>query len=472
MTPERETVTFQKVDLTTREVLMRILPRTAWLLFAVVVLSTPLSIHAQSRNVKALVGGTLIDGLGSTPIRNSVIIIEGERIKAVGPVGSLAIPNGAEIISTEGMTVLPGLWDMHVHLMINGHSDYTHWDKTYPSQFEKVIMPASARQLLMAGVTSARDLGAPLQASIAVRDRIKKGEIPGPTMYMSGPFIQHEPYPGTESFRWGVKGAADARAKVRTLAQAGVDVIKLIDQDQMTMDEVQAVVDEAHKHKLPVVAHSHRPEEIRRGLQAGVDCFEHTGLATAPEYPADIIAMLRERTAKMSLGPMFWTPTVQGLLNYEYVRDNPEQLDDPSWQVGLPKSIVDDIKASLERPERLGYYQITPLRRPTLARKIQQLSESGVVLLIGTDSGIPMNFHSQTTWRELDAWVNDFKIDPMVAIRAATYWPSVAMKVSDQVGTVSEGKYADIIAVRGDVLRHINLLQNVDVVIKHGKRWK
>jgi imidazolonepropionase-like amidohydrolase len=428
--------------------------------------------RAQSRNVKALVGGTLIDGFGSKPIRNSVIIIEGERIKAVGQVGSLAIPTGAEVISTEGMTVLPGLWDMHVHLMLSGHSDYAHWDKTYPSQFEKVIMPASAKQLLMAGVTSARDLGGPLQASIAVRDRIKKGEIPGPTMYMSGPFIQHEPYPGTEAFRWGVKGADDARAKVRTLAAAGVDLIKLIDQDQMTMDEVLAVVDEAHKNKLTVVAHSHRPEEIRRGLQAGVDCFEHTGLATAPEYPPDIIAMLRERTAKMSLGPLFWTPTVEGLLNYEYLRDNPEQLDDPSWQLGLTQLIIDDIKASLRHPERLGYYQITPTRRPTLGRKIQQLSDSGVVLLIGTDSGIPMNFHSQATWHELEAWVNEFKIDPMVAIRAATYWPSVLMKVSDQVGTVSEGKYADIIAVRGDVLRHISLLQNVDVVIKHGRRYK
>src|SRR4029453_15397852 len=238
----------------------------------------------------------------------------------------------------------------------------------------------------------------------------------------------------------------------------------------MTMEEIQAVVDEAHKRKLTVVAHSHRPEEIRRGLQAGVDCFEHTGLATAPEYPPDIIAMIRERTAKMSLGPLFWTPTAQGLLNYENVRDNPEQLDDPSWQVGLPRAIINDIKASLAHPDRLPYYQITPQRRPTLARKISQLSESGVVLLIGTDSGIPMNFHSQTTWRELDAWVNDFKMDPMTAIRAATYWPSVLMRVSDQVGTVSDGKYADIIAVRGDVLRSINLLQNVDVVIKHGTR--
>lgn len=434
--------------------------------------TSSVSSQTRSATIKALVGGTLIDGYGSKPVRNSVVIVEGERIKAVGQVGSLAIPPGAEVISTEGMSVLPGLWDMHVHLMINGHSDYAHWDKTYPPQMEKVIMPASAKQLLMAGVTSARDLGAPLEASIAVRDRIKKGEIPGPTLYVSGPFIQHEPYPGTDYVRWGVKGVDDARAKVRKLAEAGVDVIKLIDQDQMTMAEVQAVVDEAHKRRLPVVAHSHRPEEIRRGLLVGVDCFEHTGLATAPEYPADVIAMIRERTAKMSLGPLFWTPTAQGLLNYEYVRENPEQLDDPSWQVGLPQSIVDDIKGSLKSPGRLSYYQITPLRRPTLNRKIQQLFESGVVLLIGTDSGIPMNFHSQTTWRELDAWVNSFGIDPMVALRAATYWPSVAMRVSDQVGTISEGKYADIIAVRGDVLRHINLLQNVDMVIKHGRRYK
>lgn len=449
--------------------------RAVWLavlLVAAISLPAPVFPTQTQARVKALVGGTLIDGFGSTPLRNSVILIEGERINAVGQVGALPIPSGAEIISTEGMTVLPGLWDMHVHLMINGHSDYAHWDRTYAPELEKVIMPASARQLLMAGVTSARDLGAPLDAILAVRERIRKGELPGPTLYVSGPFIQHEPYPGTELFRWGVKDVEDARAKVRKLAEAGVDCIKLIDQDQMTMEEVQAVVDEAHQHKLTVVAHSHRPEEIRRGLLAGVDNFEHTGLAAAPEYPPDVIALLRERTAKMSLGPLFWTPTVQGLLNYEYVRDNPEQLDDPSWHVGLPQSIIDDIKASIRNPQVLPYYQLTPLRRPTLNRKIQQLSEAGAVLLIGTDSGIPMNFHSQTTWRELDAWVNEFKIDPMVAVRAATYWPSVMMRVSEQVGTVSAGKYADIIAVRGDVLRHINLLQNVDVVIKHGRRYR
>lgn len=425
-----------------------------------------------SQSVKALVGGTLIDGYGGKPLQNSLIIIEGERIKAIGQVGQLAIPTGAEIISTEGMSVLPGLWDMHVHLMINGHSDYTHWDKTYLKVAKDVIMPSSAHQLLLAGVTSARDLGAPLEASIAVRDRINKGEIPGPTMYMSGPFIQKEPYPGTAEFRWGVKGEADARAKVQRLAKAGVNCIKLIDQDDMTEAEYMAVVDEAHKNKLKVVAHAHRPDEIRRGLKAGADCFEHTGLAAAPEYPEDVMAMIKERTAKMSLGPLFWTPTVEGLYNYEYVRDNQEHLDNTSWHLGLPDSIIADIKQSIKHPGRLSYFGLNPLRKPTLEKKINQLKEAGVVLLIGTDSGIPMKFHSQSTWNELDVWVNKFGFDPMYTLRAATYWPAVAMGVEKDFGTISEGKYADIIAVKGDVLRHMALLQRVDLVMKKGKRYK
>ena len=433
------------------------------------------AVHVEEQGAPrtvALVGGTLIDGFGRPPLRNSVVLVQGERITAVGQVGSLAVPAGAEVISTEGMSVLPGLWDMHVHLMINGHSDYTHWDKTYPARFEKDIMPASARQLLMAGVTSARDLGGPLEASINVRNAINRGEIPGATIYVSGPFIQKAPYPGTELFRWGVSGAADARAKVKRLADASVDTIKLIDQDQMTEDEVRAVIDEAHARGLTVVAHAHRPEEIRRAVRFGADNIEHTGLATAPEYPDDVLAQIRERTAKMSLGPFFWTPTVQGLFNYDYMRDQPEMLDDPSWTLGLPKDIIDDIRQSIQHPDRMSYFQLTPARKPTLKRKFTQLREAGMTLLIGTDSGIPMQFHSQTTWNELDIWVREMGVPPMEAIRSATYWPSVMMKKDRDVGTVTPGKYADIIAVRGDVLRYINLLQRVDVVVKRGKRYK
>lgn len=429
-------------------------------------------LNSFAQHKKALVGGTLIDGFGSTPIKNSVIILSGDRIESVGTIETLPIPEGVEVISTEGMSVLPGLWDMHVHTMINGHADYDHWDKKYPPIFEDVIMPSSAHQLLLAGVTNARDLGAPLEASINVRDRINKGEIPGATLYVSGPFIQHRPYPGTEDFRWGVYGAEDGRKKIRKLAEAGVDVIKLIDQDEMTLEELKAVVEEAHKYNLKVVAHGHRPEEIRLGLQVGVDCFEHTGLSSAPYYPDDIMDMIRERTAQMNKGPLFWCPTVEGLYNYEYIRDNPEKLDNTSWHLGLPDSVIADIRQSFAHPDRLPYFQLTSSRKPTLETKIKQLMDAGVVLMIGTDSGIPMKFHSQSTWNELDVWVNEFGIDPMYAIRAATYWPALWMGVADEVGTITPGKYADIIAVDGDVLRYISLLQDVKLVIKHGKRYK
>ena len=351
--------------------------RRVYALAALIVLCVTVIPRGQSRTVKALVGGTLIDGNASRPIQNSVVIVDGDRIRAVGQVGSLAVPAGAEVISTEGMTVLPGLWDMHVHLQILGHSDYDHWDKTYPPAYESVIFPTAAKQLLLAGVTSARDLGGPLEPSISTRDRINAGKIPGPTMYVSGPFIQHAPYPGTESYRWGVSGPEDARAKVRKLVEGKVDVIKLIDQDDMTMEEVRAVVDEAHKHGKQVVAHAHRPEEIRRALAAGVDCLEHTGLATAPEYPPDIIAMIRERTAKMSLGPLWWTPTAEGLLNYEYFRDNPEALDDPAWQEGLPKDIVDDIRKSIEHPDRLPYYPADADASADAGAQVQSTARGG-----------------------------------------------------------------------------------------------
>ncbi|WP_454257670.1 amidohydrolase family protein [Pseudoxanthomonas mexicana] len=426
---------------------------------------------AQAQRM-AMVGGTLVDGTLSDPIRDSVILIEGERIVAVGTVKTLPVPADATVISTEGMTVLPGLWDMHVHLMINGHADYDHWDKTYPAQFRDVIMPASAKQLLLAGVTGARDLGGPLEDSIAVRDAINSGRIPGPTLFVSGPFIQKKPYPGTEQFRWGVDSPADARAKIKRIAQAGVDVVKLIDQDGMSDAELAAIVDEAHKHGLPVVAHAHRPEEIRRGLKAGVDCFEHTGLAASPEYPPDVIAALRERTGNMASGPLFWTPTIEGLYNFPYTVKNHEFIDGTDWHVGLTPAIVDDIRQSLAHPERIGYFQQTPQRWPTLQRKFQQLRESGVLLLIGTDSGIPMKFHSGSTWNELDVWVNKLGVPTIDAIRAATYWPAVAMKADKDYGTVTEGKYADIIAVKGDVLKQVALLQRVDIVVKHGRRIK
>jgi imidazolonepropionase-like amidohydrolase len=243
-------------------------------------------------------------------------------------------------------------------------------------------------------------------------------------------------------------------------------------QDQMSKEEIHAIVEEAHSNNLKVVAHSHRPEEIRLGLEVGVDNFEHTGLSSAPAYPKDIIESITERTAQMNLGPLYWTPTIEVLYNHDYVIKNPENLDNESWHLGLPDSIVNDIKNSIRKPGELPYFQLTSIRKPTLKTKFDQLKKTGVVMLIGTDSGVPMKFHSQSTWNELDIWVRELEVPPLEAIKSATYWPAKFMGVEDKVGTISVGKQADIIGVKGDVLRYISLLQKVDLVIKKGKVYK
>ena len=442
--------------------------------FLVFIVAMLVAAPAYSQDKKALVGGTLYDGLGGAPIYDSVVLIEDDKIVDVGAEGVLAVPDDYEVISTEAMTVMPGLWEMHAHLMLNGHSNYPHWHHTYPLRYASEIMPASAVQLLLAGVTTTRDLGAPLDASLEVKRKIENGDIPGPRLFVSGPFIQHEAYPGTENYRWGVSSPSDARAKVRRLADAGVDVIKLIDHDLMTRAEAQAVVDEAHKHGLKVVGHSHKPDEIRIGIEIGIDNFEHTGLTTAPEYPEDIMRILKERTAKGRIagGPLYWTPTVEGLWSYEETRDNPEELDTDCWHRGLEPDTIADIKASIQHPHRLDYFQLTPKRKPTLKRKIAQLREAGVVMLIGTDSGIPMKFHCQSTWNEIDVWTRVMGIPFMETLQAATYWPSKMMGVENEWGTLQPGRYADVIAIKGDAAKYPALFQRVDFVMKGGVVYK
>lgn len=422
----------------------------------------------------ALVGGRLIDGFGHAPIADSVILIDGERIQEVGTVETLAVPDDYRVVSLEGMDVLPGLWEAHAHLMLTGHADYPHWQRTYPSRFADEIMPASALQLLLAGVTSTRDLGAPLEDSKALLQAVGSGQRPGPRLFMSGPFLQAEVDPWQKGYRWSVTSEREARRRVAQLDEAGMAIVKLIDQDKMPRAVAEAIVDEAHERSMKVVAHAHRPDEIRVGLAIGVDNFEHTGLTTAPEYPDDIMTLLKERTAtgRIAGGPLFWTPTVEGLWNFDRTVANPEKLDDPCWRQGLAEDTIDDIAQSVANPGQLAYTRLTPLRKPTLQRKIAQLREAGVVFLVGTDSGIPMKFHCQSTWNEMDVMVRVMGLPVMDVIRSAVYWPAVMMDVEQDLGTVSAGKFADIIAVRGDVLEYVNLLQNVEFVMKGGVVYK
>ena len=205
-------------------------------------------------------------------------------------------------------------------------------------------------------------------------------------------------------------------------------------------------------------------EEIRVGLEHGVDNFEHTGLGTAPGYPEDVLESLRERNASL-----FWTPTTSPLHVMQYTGEIfPERLDSPEWREGMPPEMAAEIRTSLDNIPELPYYALFPSRIPKLATKFQQLRDTGVQLMIGTDAGIPTMFHNDATWREMVLWT-ELGVPPMQVIQAATLWPSRFMKVQDEVGTLSAGKLADIIAVRGDPLTRMEVLRDVDLVIKGGE---
>jgi imidazolonepropionase-like amidohydrolase len=408
-----------------------------------------------------LAGGTVIDGYGNAPIPDGVVVIEGDRILAVGSVGQVAIPEGAEVVSTEGMTVLPGLWDMQADLMRLGHGNAARWNGTYGPLAERVVMPIAARQLLAAGVTSARDVAAPLEAAIRVRGRVRERIIDGPTLYVSGPALRKLAPAGTEAWQWEVGGAADVRAKVQRLADAGVDYLLLADLGMWTAEELEAVVSEARLRGLPVHAFAEQPADVVRGAAAQLDGFLGTGPGAGP-FPAEVTQALSGRLTQAGARPIAWTPAISATFNLASLQRNREPLDDPRALAALPDLIAADIKGSLAA--------LPPADPAGLCDKLRQLDEAKVLLLVGSGAGAPGHLHSRATWQEIDFWVRDCGIPAVRAIRAATHEAATAMGVGHESGAISPGKIADVIAVRGDALRDPGLLQDVDIVIKRGRR--
>jgi imidazolonepropionase-like amidohydrolase len=416
-----------------------------------------------------LAGGTVIDGYGNAPIQDGIVVIENDRILAVGGVGQVMIPEGAEVVSTEGMTVLPGLWDMQVELMRLGHGDTARWNETYGPLAERVVMPIAARQLLQAGVTSARDVAAPLEAAVRVRGRTRERLIDGPNLFISGPALRKLAATGTGDWQWEVSGAADARAKIQRLAGAGVDYILLADMELWTAEELEAAVSEARIRGLPIHAYAERPIDIVRGAAAQFDGFLGTGMGTEAFSP-EVTQALTGRLTQAGARPIAWSPAISALLNLESLRVNDEPLDDPAATAELPELVAADIRGSLASIDHIAAAELSAARAATLCEKLRQLDEAKVLLLLGSGAGAPGHLHSRATWQEIDFWVRQCGIAPIRAIRAATHDAATSMGVGHESGAISPGKIADIIAVRGDVLRDPGLLQSVDIVIKRGRR--
>ena len=424
---------------------------------------------AANAETIALVGGRLIDGNGGTPTVDSVVLVENGLITAVGVEGDIKIPADAQIIDTNGKTVMPGLIELHTHMELIGHSDYDVWFSEYPLRMEKEIFPMSTRALLNAGVTSARDLGADVDSIFRLKEKLNTEQMVGPRLFVAGPFLRKNPaYYPSEDVRdtWQVADAEDGRAKVRQLVQRGADVIKTQD-DDFTVEEFRAIFDEAHKNGLPVASHLYTTEGIRKALLAGLrekDTIEHVGEDPSMAYPDDVVKMIIDQKVYMS-------PTAMARDGFRQMVENPEMIDDPIWRDSLSAELYQEVRRSYRGIDMKKHplYDRAINRQPARQAKLRQLYKAGAQFVVGSDSGTRANPQHTATWREMVLLVDEVGIPNMEVIEATTRLAAGVLGKEDELGTIEAGKIADIIVVNGDPLAHMSDMRLVERVIQRGK---
>lgn len=417
----------------------------------------------------ALVGGMLLDGYEAGPIHHAAVLIEGDRIVRVGRAAEMTIPPDYTVVDTSGRTMMPGMVELHAHTILLGHGNYGTWfpwiAKNGGSTMLTTVMEAAAGQLLRAGVTSAVDLGAPLAESLRLRDRVAKGEVVGPRLWMSGPWITRQGGGMTDQFGGiAVTSTAQAAAETEKLVKAGVDVIKA--HAGLTREDYTAIVDVAHKGGIRVHAHVYAETDVRNALETGVDVLQHAGSAgTAPPYSQALITDIVNagRPVVITAAHRAWV--------YPDTADFPERLQDPELKRSMPPLVWAEVQDSLRNWRALGYFQRTDREMTFRDRGVKQFTESGTVLGMGTDSGTPMNFHTEALWREAKVHV-DAGMPAIKVISALTRIGANILGRQRDLGTVEPGKLADIIVVNGNPLFDITALAHVETVVKGGKVLK
>jgi imidazolonepropionase-like amidohydrolase len=431
------------------------------------VLLTSSAAMAQGGRTVAFVGGMLLDGYEVPPVHHAAVIVQGDRITWVGKAADAKIPPGATVIDTSGRVMMPGLIDLHVHLKNIGHGSYDRWD---PWIMERNLLSKvnaiSAKQLLMAGITTAVDLGAQMPEIIETRDRIAKGEIPGPRLIVSGPWItrdlgSYQPKPVRQI---KVDTPEEAAKATEDLIAKGVDVIKAY--VGLTPAHYRAISDAAHKHRVRVHAHVYSERDTRNALENGIDVLTHAGSAgTAPPYSKELILDI------VNAG----RPVVVTAAHRSWVFPDtvafPERLQDPRLREDFGPDIYAEVQQSFVEFQRLGYMNRADREVFFRERGLRQFIDSGAVLGMGTDSGTPLNFHTEALWREIKAHV-DLGMAPQRAISAATRINARILGKSNDLGTLEVGKLADLIVIKGDPLFDIQALANVEMVVKGGVIYK
>jgi imidazolonepropionase-like amidohydrolase len=392
--------------------------------------------------------GHLLDVKTGKLLDGQTIVVVGDMIQAISPTSEVAAQPGDTVVDLGGMTVLPGLIDVHTHLTMNTDFD-PYRELTSTSAKEAINGVVNARTTLMAGFTSVRNVGASGFVDVDLRDAINSGQVAGPHMLVSGPLIGITGGHCDENLlpiKYHVvgdgvaDGIAEVQHKVRENIKYGADLIKICatggvlskgddpQASQFTLEEMQAIVADAHRLGRKVAAHAHGAQGILWATEAGVDSIEHGS------YIND------EAIAEMKKRGTYLVPTL-------YLED---------WM--------------LEKGNLPPFYHQKMIDVSAVAKgNIKHAMQSGVKIALGTDAAVyphGLNAH------ELDVYVNQLGMAPLTALQTATLNAADLMGWSAKTGSLEPGKWADIIAVETNPLNDVRVLQDVKFVMKAGVVYK
>jgi len=402
--------------------------------------------------VTVIRAGKLVNVDAGRVLMNQMLLVRGDKIEAVGE--NLTVPAGAAVIDLSKMTVLPGLIDCHTHLADTGDAEPLHVLQKTSAESAYAAIP-NARLTLLAGFTTVRDLGVYRAFNdVALRDAIAKGIVIGPRMFVAGAYITISEGAGAMTglapdiqLPWDLHyGEANSpwevRQKVRLLAHRGADHIKILSTGavlthgsnpksiEFTPEELQAAVDEARNFGLRVEAHAHAAEGIKNAIRAGAASIEHATL-----IDDEGIALAKEHGTYLDMD----------IYDEECIQDAAKENKTPA------DFLVHD--------RDLGEIQ---------RRNFTKALRAGVKMSFGTDAGVCPH---GTNARQF-AFMVKYGMTPMQAIQSATSNAADLLGKSNLLGSLQPGKYGDIIAVLGDPLENIRLLENVKFVMKEGKIYR